>query len=128
MVISGDYANSSLALKQGIVIDLTRKCFSKFSKYFFLFKFKEACKPLPAANYLLLFRTIYTKCQTHTAEEFENQSITQLSMVYDRNKKLIVHESANMEEVKQVAIKLAGELKLRIMDSATNRRKPKWLA
>ena len=127
MKISGDYANSSLALKQGIVIDLSNNCFSKFNKFFFLFKIKEACKPLPKADYLLLFRTIYTKCQTHTAKEFEESSVTQLSLVYDKNKKLIVHESANIDEVKQMAALLAKELKVRIRDSATDRRKPMWV-
>jgi hypothetical protein len=38
-----------------------------------------------------------------------------------------VHESKNFEEIKELAGQLAQEFKLKIKDSATNRRTPKWI-
>ncbi|MGP8216102.1 MAG: hypothetical protein ACLQQ4_11095 [Bacteroidia bacterium] len=127
MEIKGEYANASLILKQGIEIDLSRNCYSIFNKLFNLFKFRESCKPLPKVDYILLFRTLYTKCQACSIKDFENSSVVQLSFVHDKNRKLIVHETYDIEYAKQLAKQLAGELKVKIKDSATDRRHPVWL-
>lgn len=127
MEIKGNYANASLALSQGIVVDLSKRCFTKFTRLFHLIKFKDACKPLPKADYVLLFKTFYNKCQSCSVQDFEDSSVVQLSIVYDKNKKLIVNESNDLEAQKQLATQLASELHVRIKDGATDRRHPHWL-
>lgn len=128
MIITGDYAASNLFMKQGITIDLAKNCFTKFRKLFSLFTFNEGCKSLPKADYLLLFRTLYAKCESCSIEDFNASSTVQLSIVYNRNRKLIVHESKNMAEALEMAKNMAKEMHLKIKDSASDRRNPKWLA
>jgi hypothetical protein len=127
MEIKGDYATSNLFVKRGIEIDLGKNSFRKINKLFHLVKLKEASEALPKINYILLFKTAYAKCEPCTLADFENSSVVQLSLVYDKNKKLIVHETDNLESAKQLARQLSNELHLNIKDSATDRRNPKWL-
>jgi hypothetical protein len=127
MEIKGHYATSNFFMKRGIEIDLGKKCFRKIGKLFSIFKMTEACEELPEIDYILLFKTAYAKCQACTLADFENSSVVQLSFVYNKNKKLIVHETDNIESAKLLARQLSSELKLSIRDSATDRRNPKWL-
>ena len=127
MEIKGNYAASSFFIRQGIEIDLAKNCFRRVSKLFFLLKLKDAFKPLPKIDYILLFKTAYAKCEPRTIKDFENSSTIQLSFVHGTNRKLIVHESNNIEEVKQLARQLSRELNLKVKDSATDRRSPQWL-
>lgn len=127
MIITGDYAASNVFMKQGITIDLAKNCFAKFRKLFSFLKFKEGCRPLPKADYLLLFRTLYVKCESCSIEDFNDSSTIQLSIVYNKNRKLIVHESKNMSETMDMARNMAREMHLKIKDSASDRRNPKWI-
>ncbi len=127
MEIKGKYANGSLALKQGIVIDLQKRLYSIFTTLFGIIKFRDEPKPLPAVEYVLLFRTLYNKCQSCNIADFENDSVIQLSLVHDKNRKLIIHETDNMEQIMMMAHILADELKVSIRDAATDRRHPMWL-
>ncbi len=127
MDIKGKYANSSIALKQGIVIDLQKRIYVIITTLFGLFRFRDKPKPLPPVNYILLFRTLYNKCQSCNIADFENDSVIQLSLVYDKNKKLIVHEGYDMQYMLNLARQLSAELKVDVKDAATDRRKPRWL-
>lgn len=127
MKVEGKYASSNFLIQQGILLDTDKKCYNKTNKVLNLLTFKEGCKTLPKMNYLLMFRTLYAKCESCSVEDFENSSIVQLSFVYNKNRKLIVHESKNFEEIKLLANQLAEEFNLRIKDSASDRRNSKWL-
>ena len=127
MLVNGKYAASNFFVQQGLVLDTDKKCFSKSNKIFKLFNFKEECKNLPKLDYILMFRTLYAKCEECSIEDFENSSVVQLSFVYNKNRKLIIHESKNFEEVKALANNLAKEFNLKIKDSASDRRNSKWL-
>lgn len=127
MKVEGKYASSNFLIQQGILLDTEKKCYNKTNKVLNLLTFKEVCKTLPKMNYLLMFRTLYAKCESCSVEDFENSSIVQLSFVYNKNRKLIVHESKNFEEIKLLANQLAEEFNLRIKDSASDRRNSKWL-
>lgn len=127
MKISGIYRASNFFVQQGLVLDTDKKCYHKSNKIAKLFTVNEACKSLPKLDYILMFRTLYAKCEACSIEDFENSSVVQLSFVYNKNRKLIVHESKNFEEVKQMAEQLAKEFKLRIKDSASDRRNSKWI-
>ncbi len=127
MKVEGKYASSNFLIQQGILLDTDKKCYNKTNKVLNLLTFKEVCKTLPKMNYLLMFRTLYAKCESCSVEDFENSSIVQLSFVYNKNRKLIVHESKNFEEIKLLANQLAEEFNLRIKDSASDRRNSKWI-
>lgn len=127
MKIEGKYASSNFLIQQGILLDTEKKCYNKTNRVLNLITLKETCKALPKMNYLLMFRTLYAKCESCSVEDFENSSIVQLSLVYHKNRKLIVHESKNFEEIKKMAKELALEFNLKIKDSASDRRNSKWV-
>jgi hypothetical protein len=127
MKFEGRYGGRGLFLKRTIIVDLPKRCFTKIGKVFSIIRLKDASRPLPKVNYILMFKTLYNKCQSCSVNDFENDSLIQLSFVHDDNKKLIVHESGNIDEIKNLALQLAAELKVNIRDGATDRRNPKWL-
>ena len=127
MKISGTYAASNFFVQQGVELDTDKKCYHKSNKIVKLFRIKESCKSLPKLDYILMFRTLYAKCEECSIEDFENSSVVQLSFVYNKNRKLIIHESKNFGEVKQMAEQLSKEFKLKIKDSASDRRNSKWI-
>lgn len=128
MKIDGKYAASNFIVQQGLILDTDKQCYVKSRKLFGLFDISDKCKPLPKLDYVLLFRTLYAKCEECSLEDFETSSLIQLSLVYNKNRKLIVHEGKNMKESFEKARLLAQMYGLKIRDSATDRRKPKWLA
>lgn len=127
MKVEGKYASSNFLIQQGILLGTDKKCYNKTNRVLNLLTFKEACKALPKIDYLLMFRTLYAKCESCSVEDFENSSIIQLSFVYNKNRKLIVHESKNFEDIILLTDQLAEEFNLRIKDSATDRRNSKWI-
>lgn len=127
MKIVGKYAASNFFLRQGLILDTEKRCYTKSNKIISLFTVNEACKNLPKLDYILLFRTLYAKCEPCEMEDFENASTIQLSLVYNKNRRLIIHESNNFNEIRKMADELALSFDLRIRDSATDRRNPKWL-
>jgi hypothetical protein len=127
MKIIGKYAASNFILQQGLTLDTDKKCYSKSSKIISLFTFNDPCKSLPKLDYILMFRTLYAKCESCSVEDFDNSSIVQLSLIYNKNRKLIIHESKNMEEISLLAQQLSASFNLKIKDSASDRRNPKWL-
>jgi hypothetical protein len=127
MIINGKYAASNFFVQQGLTLDTDKKCYNKSNKLIKLITVNEACKSLPKLDYILMFRTLYAKCEECSVEDFENSSVVQLSFVYNKNRKLIIHESKNFAEIKELAEKLSKEFNLRIKDSATDRRNSKWI-
>ncbi len=127
MKIDGKYAASNFIVQQGLILDTDKRCYVKSRKLFGMFDISDKCKPLPKLDYVLLFRTLYAKCEECSMEDFETSSLIQLSLVYNKNRKLIVHEGRNMKESLEKARLLSDMYGLRIRDSATDRRKPKWL-
>jgi hypothetical protein len=127
MIITGKYAASSVLMQQGIVLDLEKKCYTLTRKILGLFNNNDDCKNLPKVEYVLMFKTFYAKCEPCQTDEKDSPVTIQLSLVYNKNRRLIVHESKNMKEIKSLAEQLASWFNVRIRDSATNRRAPKWL-
>ena len=127
MIVNGKYAASNFFVQQGLTLDTDKKCYNKSNKLIKLITVNEACKSLPKLDYILMFRTLYAKCEECSIEDFENSSVVQLSFVYNKNRKLIIHESKNFIEIKELAEKLSKEFNLRIKDSASDRRNSKWI-
>lgn len=127
MKIVGKYAASNFFLRRGVILDTEKKCFTKSNKIISLFTFYEDCQRLPKLDYILMFRTLYAKCEPCELEDFDTASMIQLSLVYNKNRRLIVHEARNFQEIKELAKQLSEVFNLKIRDSATDRRSPKWL-
>ncbi len=127
MKIIGKYAASNFFLRRGVILDTDKKCFTKSNKIISLFTFYEDCQRLPKLDYILMFRTLYAKCEPCELEDFDTTSMIQLSLVYNKNRRLIVHETRNFQEIKELAKQLSDVFNLRVRDSATDRRSPKWL-
>jgi hypothetical protein len=127
MIIQGKYAASNFYYKQGIIIDLAEKTFRKVSSAFGLFRFNDTLRKLPPIDYVLMFKTFYVKCEACDLEEDSGSATYQVSLVYNKNRRLVVHEAKKAAEVKEIAMKMAQALNVRVRDSATNRRAPRWL-
>lgn len=94
-----------------------------------IFKWGEF-KPLPQLNYVLVFKNVFAKCEACSIDEFENNphAYFQVSLVHNKNRRIIVHETKNKEEAFAMAQELGSHLHLRIKDSASNRREAVWLS
>lgn len=127
MKIVGTYAASNFFLRRGLILDTEKKCYRVSNKILSLFSFPEECQKLPKLDYILMFRTLYAKCEPCEMEDFENASTIQLSLVYNKNRRLIIHEAKIFQDITDMAKQLAQAFNLRIRDSATDRRNPQWL-
>lgn len=125
-IISGTRANSTLLRKLGTTLNLSSGLYKNYEK--FLGLSSGSWKKIPKIDYVLVFKTLYVKCEGCSPEDFENDkgAIYQISLVYNNNRKLIVHESKLKDEVFDLANKLSEYYKIKIRDSATDRRNPKW--
>ena len=126
-IIEGRRASSNCFRKMGTLIDLEKGLYKAYESVLGLTS--GVWKKMPKFDYVLLFKTLYIKCEGCSPEDFEddNSAIYQLSLVYNKNRKLIVHESKVKADVFLLAEKLSTYFKLKIRDSANDRRNPKWL-
>ncbi len=129
MELIGKYEASNFFIKRGIVLDLLNGCYQITNKLFSLIPLPKTCEKVPKLDYILVFKTLYAKCEACELEDFENGngSVYQLSLVHHKTRRLIVHESKNKAEIFEKAKLLAEHYHLRIKDSASNRKNPVWL-
>jgi len=127
MILKGKYAASGLIMQRGISVNTDEKWYQLSYRFFGLLNFFSKKLKLPPADYILLFRTLYAKCEPCSLEDFDDSSTIQLSLVYHKNRRLIIHEARDKKQVFEYARFLETDLKLKIRDSATDRRKPVWL-
>ena len=127
MTITGRYAASNFFFTQGISVDLENRCFRRLFRYLSFIKKRTRCMPLPKTSYVLLFRTLYAKCEACSVSDFDNSGLVQLSLVYGRNRRLILNESDNKKLLFDQAMTLAQRLGVKVRDSATDRRNPRWM-
>jgi len=126
-ILIGKRASSNFFRKMGTLIDLEKGLYKAYESVLGLTS--GTWKKMPKFDYVLLFKTLYIKCEGCSPEDFEddNGAIYQLSLVYNKNRKLIVHESKVKDEVFTLAEKLRLFYNIKIRDSASDRRNPKWL-
>lgn len=129
MLITGKLAASNFIRKRNMLLNLKENCYNIQEKLFSLIPFSEGCKKLPKVDYVLLFRSLYIKCEGCEPADFEDTDISfvQLSLVYNKNRRLIVHETKNTAEAFELAQQLALHFNVKVRDAATNRRNPVWL-
>jgi hypothetical protein len=127
-MITGNIMASSVFFRQQMQVDLEKRQYRLVKHLFGLFTIRDEWKKFGKIDYVLLFRTLYAKCETCTAEDFERSSVIQLSLVYNKNRRLIISEGSDLVEMKRTGLKIAEELKLKVRDSATDRRNPVWVS
>ncbi|MCX8081064.1 MAG: hypothetical protein N3F09_07515, partial [Bacteroidia bacterium] len=108
-------------------VDTVRKQFRKIHGLLYVFKMKEKWQKLPRLDFILIFKTLYVKCETCTPEEFEKNGVYQLSVVYNKKRKFVLDVSGEKNKIFTEARLLAKEWNLKIMDSASVRGKSFWV-
>lgn len=126
-IIVGKRASSNFFRKMGTLINLEKGLYKVYESVFGMTS--GSWKKMPKFDYVLLFKTLYIKCEGCSPEDFEddNGAIYQLSLVYNKNRKLIVHESKVKDEVFSLAEKLRSFYNIKVRDAASDRRNPMWL-
>jgi hypothetical protein len=126
-IIIGKRASSNFFRKMGTQLDLQNGLYKAYESV--LGMTSGSWKKTPAFDYILIFKTLYIKCEGCVPEDFEDGhgAVYQLSLVYNKNRKLIVHESKEKEEIFALAEKLKSFYHIKIKDSASDRRNPKWI-
>lgn len=127
-IIVGKRASSNIFRKMGTLLNLEKGLYKAYESV--LGMTSGSWKKIPKFDYVLLFKTLYIKCEGCSPEDFEddNGAIYQLSLVYNKNRKLIVHESKVKAEVFSLAEKLRSFYNIKIRDAASDRRNPMWLS
>lgn len=129
MELTGQYSASNFFVKRGIRLDLLKGYYQIYNKLFSFISLPAKWLKMPKPEYILVFKTLYAKCEACEIEDFESGdgSVYQLSLVYNKTRRLIVHEGKDKEDVFTKAKLLAQHFQLRIKDSASNRKQPVWL-
>ena len=126
-IIIGKRASSNFFRKMGTQLDSQNGLYKAYESVFGMKS--GSWKKTPTFDYILLFKTLYIKCEGCVPEDFEDGhgAVYQISLVYNKNRKLIVHESKEKEEIFALAEKLKSFYHIKIKDSASDRRNPKWI-
>jgi hypothetical protein len=82
-------------------------------------------EPLPQLNYVLVFRSFYAKCEACSLDE-NADSYYQISLVHQKNRRIIAHETKNRSEAFSFAEQLSAALHLNIKDAASVPGKSTW--
>lgn len=74
---------------------------------------------------MLIFRSLFVKCEACSIDEYENNpnAYYKLSLVYYKNRKIVVEETKDKEVAFALAVEVASGLKAKLRDSATVRGK-----
>ena len=126
-IIIGKRASSNFFRKMGTQLDLQNGLYKAYESVLGITS--GSWKKTPKFNYILLFKTLYIKCEDCVLEDFDNGhgAVYQVSLVYNKNRKLIIHESKDKAEIFSLAEKLKQFYHTKIKDAASDRRNPKWI-
>jgi len=129
-LITGKRDAVSNGIRQFVtVIDIEKRLYKLQEGLLGLFKW-GTFKPLPKIDYVLVFRSLFAKCEACSLEENINDNPNayfQVSLVYNKSRRIIVRETKNREEAFVLAGELAQALRTKLRDSATTFRKSSWL-
>ncbi|MFN5460262.1 MAG: hypothetical protein ACK5AY_10175 [Bacteroidota bacterium] len=95
---------------------------------FGIFKWGEF-EPLPKIEYVLVFKPLFAKCEPCNLDDFENNKdfYYQVSLVYNKSRRIVVNETRDRTEAFDLAKKLSLKFHKPIFDSATDRRNGVWI-
>lgn len=111
------------------VIDAEKRLFKMQEGLFGIFTWGEF-KPLPKIEYVLVFRTLFAKCEDCSIEDTDKNpnAYYQVSLVYNKTRRIIVQETRSLTEAFELAKLTAVALNTRVRDSASQKGKSSWLA
>jgi hypothetical protein len=111
------------------VIDAEKRLFKMQEGLFGIFTWGEF-KPLPKIEYVLVFRTLFAKCEDCSIEDTDKNpnAYYQVSLVYNKTRRIIVQETRSLPEAFELAKLTAVALNTRVRDSASQKGKSSWLA
>lgn len=126
-IIVGKRESSNFFRKMGTLLNLEKGLYKAYESVLGITS--GTWKQMPKIDYILVFKTLYVKCEGCEPEDFDDgkKAVYQLSLVYNKNRRLIVHETKIKDEVFKLAEKLSSFFHLKIRDAASDRRNPKWL-
>ena len=128
LIIGKRDALSNWIRQFAMIIDIEKRAYKIQEGLLGIFKW-GTFKPMPKIDYVLVFRSLFAKCESCSLDKYENNpnAYFQVSLVYNKNRKIIVEETKNKEEAFSIATKVELGLKAKLRDSATVRGKSTWL-
>jgi hypothetical protein len=128
LIVGKRKAISSFLRQFDTIVDLEKRIYKIQEGLLGIFHW-GTFKPLPKLDYVLVFRSLFAKCEACAFDEEEDNpnAYFQVSLVYNSNRRIIVHETRKKSEAFDLARIIASGLKTRLRDSATNPRKGVWL-
>ncbi|MCE3227795.1 MAG: hypothetical protein K0S32_2346 [Bacteroidetes bacterium] len=129
VIIKGERKGISNWIRQfATYLDLEKRMYKLQESILGIFKW-GAFEPLPKVDYVLIFKQLFAKCEACSVEDYENNdfSFYQVSLVYHKNRKIVVHETRNKAEAFKMGLTIADELQTRLKDSVSIRGKSTWL-
>ncbi len=110
------------------IIDIEKRMYKIQEGLLGVFKW-GTFKPLPKIDYVLIFRSLFAKCEACSLDEYENNpnAYFQVSIVHNKNRKIVVEETKNKEKAFALANAVAVGLNTKLKDSASVRGKSTWL-
>lgn len=110
------------------IIDVEKRLFKLQEGLFGIFKWGDF-KPLPKIDYVLVFRSLYAKCEDCSIEDTDvnPNAYYQVSLVYNKNRRIILQETRSKSSAFDLAKKTALALKTKLKDSASNKSQSTWL-
>ncbi|HOZ87829.1 MAG TPA: hypothetical protein PL029_08730 [Bacteroidia bacterium] len=129
MITGKRRAISNLFRQFDIFIDVEQRLYKIQNGLFGILRWGNF-QPLPKIDYVLVFRSFFVKCEACVYDDtIDNpNAYFQVSLVYNKNRRIIIDESKNKKEAFALAKEAAGAFKTRIMDSATQPGKGTWLS
>ena len=90
-IIIGKRASSNFFRKMGTQLNMEKGLYKAYESVFGMSS--GSWKKTPKFDYILLFKTLYIKCEGCSPEDFEDGhgAVYQISLVYNKNRKLIIH-------------------------------------
>ncbi len=128
IIVGNRNALNNLLRKFFTFIDIEERTYKLQETVLGIFK-SGSFKPLPKIDYVLIFKNYFSKCAVCSIDEEENNpdSFYQVSLVHNKNRRIIVHETKTKNEAFDLAGKVAVALKIPVKDSASKRGVSKWL-
>lgn len=128
LIIGKRAALSNWIRQFATIIDIEKRMYKMQEGLLGVFKW-GTFKPLPKIDYVLIFKSLFVKCETCSLEEYENNpnAYFQVSLVYNKNRKIVLEETKNKDEAFALANSVAVGLKTKLKDSASVRGKSTWL-
>lgn len=128
LIIGKREAVSNWIRQFSTIIDIQKRAYKLQEGFLGIFKWGKF-EPLPKIDYVLIFRSLFVKCEACSIEEYETNpnAYFQVSLVYNKTRRIVVEETKNRQEAFALAKIVAAGLNTRLRDSATQRGKSSWL-